>query len=60
MKKIIALTIGAVAIVGLSGCSKTETTNTAVETNTVVDNGVVIDETTNVSSTTNESTGNSL
>jgi uncharacterized lipoprotein len=47
MKKIIAFTIGAVAVLGVSGCSKTETTNettvvneTSVNETVAVDNGV--------------------
>lgn len=50
MKKIIAFTVGAVAVIGLSGCSKTETTNettvvneTSVENVTAADNVMATD-----------------
>jgi uncharacterized lipoprotein len=56
MKKIIAFTIGAVAVLGLSACSKTETNNTSVTVNDTASNETLAD--TNVSETTN-TVGNS-
>jgi uncharacterized lipoprotein len=53
MKNIIALTIGAVAVLGLSACTKTETNNTSVTINDTASNETLAD---NVSETTN--TGN--
>lgn len=53
MKKIIAFTIGAVAVLGLSACTKTETNNTSVTINDTASNETLAD---NVTETTN--TGN--
>ncbi len=56
MKKIIAFTIGAVAVVGLSGCSKTETTNeTTVVNETSVNETVAADNVEELGNTGNTS-----
>ncbi len=57
MKKIIAFTIGAVAVLGLSACSKTETNNTSVTVNDTSANDTLAADNTTVNETSN--TGNS-
>ncbi len=57
MKKIIAFTIGAVAVLGLSACSKTETNNTTVTVNDTSANDTLAADNTTVNETSN--TGNS-
>ncbi|WP_404712231.1 hypothetical protein [Sphingomonas sp. MMS24-J13] len=53
MKKIIAFTIGAVAVLGLSACSKTETNNTSVTINDTASNETLADNVTETSNTGN-------
>jgi uncharacterized lipoprotein YbaY len=54
MKKIFALTVGAAVVLGLAGCTKTETTN-----ETTVVNETSVNETVAVDNASMEDVGNS-